>query len=53
MANAPKKTTKRAPPMLKGVEDRLKKLEGILEHLLYDVKGDRGEMLRKRFYDKE
>ena len=46
-------TTAKAPPMLKPLEDKVARLEAILEHLLYDVKGERGEMLRKRFYEQK
>ena len=44
--------TAKAPPLLKPLEAKVARLEAILEHLLYDVKGDRGEVLRKKFYEK-
>ena len=50
-----KRAKKAAPGLLQAerirvLEMDLAKLTGLLEHLLYDVKGERGEMLRRKFY---
>ena len=56
MSNAPKTKSKRAPGLLEApdylqLKRKVDNLENFIEILLYDVPGDRGEVLRKRFYD--
>lgn len=51
-----KKTTKKAPGLLDNpdylqLKRRVDNLEALVEVLLYDVNGERGEKLRKRFYN--
>lgn len=52
-----KRKKKAAPGLLQAerirvLEHDLAKLQTLIEHLLYDVKGERGEKLRAKFYEK-
>lgn len=54
MTNPAKKSTK-APALAKMsdldiVHAKVIQLEGFVEFLLWEIKGDRGETLRKKFY---
>jgi len=51
-----KKTTRKAPGLLENpdylqLKRRVDNLGGLVEVLLFEISGERGEKLRKRFYD--